>query len=109
MDISLPSALKPGWSGPGCEGKYVYAHPLVLEGQCGTQAHFYLTVILVASYPLKPHSHSTSFRGVPLVVEVKVPRLSPLGVGFFSLSFYLGGGDLIIYQPRILWLIAIWL
>ena len=72
--------------------------PLVLEGQCGTQAHFYLMVILVASYPLKPHGRSTSFQGVPLVVKVKVPRLFPLGIGIFSL-----------FLSWWWWLVAIWL
>ena len=38
--------------------------PLVLEGQCGTQlrTRFHPTVVLVSSYPLKPHGRSASFQ-----------------------------------------------
>ena len=40
MDISL-HALKPGRSGPDCDGKmHLHTHPLVLEGQRGTQGTF---------------------------------------------------------------------
>ena len=41
---SPTSALKPGRSGPGCEGKMCLYTPLVL-GQCGTQGSIYLIAL----------------------------------------------------------------
>ena len=55
--------------------KYVYVRPLWWGGQCGTQERFDLIVVLMSSYPLKPHCRLTSFQGIPLVCVEVVPML----------------------------------
>jgi hypothetical protein len=67
MDISPTQRVEAGPEWTGCEEKIHLRTPLVVAGQCGTQARLYLMVFLVSSYPLKPHGCSTSSREVPLV------------------------------------------
>jgi hypothetical protein len=63
--ISPTSALKPGRSGPGCE-ENTFTHVGGAVWGSGTFLP-YLTVVLVSSYPLKPHGHSATFQIVHLL------------------------------------------
>jgi hypothetical protein len=64
MDISPTQRVEAGPEGTGCEEKMRLFTPLEGGGAVWGSGHiFYLRVIFMSSYPLKPHGRSASFPG----------------------------------------------